>query len=100
MSELQVIDYYPVIKFKHLKGPLYEGYMSISDEEILLSKHSILDDLVRHTIADYGSNGYFVKRVYMKYYVMVTGIYIIAFEVIKLRPVKIDLGMRKDWLKN
>ena len=81
----QLIDYYPADcdRIKHIKGTLYEAYMYICEED--LDTKDIFNIHLEHTLADIRSQNFFVKSIYCKYRVMMTGSTIYALELVKLK---------------
>ena len=81
-----------VMNLKKISGPVYEGYAPISEDR--LSKRGFLEDFIKYKIAEFRTRNFFVKRIFLKYTIPVTGILILAFELVRLREPIIEKLMK------
>lgn len=74
-----------------MKGNNYEYYVIISQEIFLKARFNILNDMIRHAIAECRQMNYFVKRVYEKFEIVSQGLFVYCLELIKMKEPKVEI---------
>ena len=78
-----IIEEMPNTNIQKIKDRIYEGYAIISEESLLTNNFN--KEFVEYHIKNFRARNFFVKRIYLKWIAVSSGINIIAFELVKLR---------------